>query len=59
MLVVETSAMGDEICERSMLLLTLLKLWLRARVSMGLGSFGTSVRFMRLVMARARDILAD
>jgi len=57
--VVETRAMGDEICERSMLLLTLLKLWLRARVSMGLGSFGTSVRFMRLVMARARDILAD
>ena len=57
MLVVETRAIGDEIWERSMLLLTLLKLWLRARVSMD--SFGTSVRLMRLVIARARDILAD
>jgi hypothetical protein len=57
MLVVDTKATGREIFERSKLLFGVLTLWLR--VGDTVDSFGSSVRFMRLVMARARDILMD
>jgi len=57
MLVVDTRAIGREILERSKLLLAILTLWLR--VGDTVESFGSSVRLMRLVMARARDILMD
>lgn len=55
MLVVDTRATGREILLRSMVE-TFLTLWLRVG---DVGSFGSSVRFMRFVMARARDILKD
>jgi hypothetical protein len=53
MLVVDTRANGKDILERSIFL----TLWLR--VGDTVGSFGTSVRLMRFVMARASDILMD
>ena len=56
MLVVDTRAIGREIFVRSKLL-GVLTLWLR--VGDTGDSFGSSVRLMRLVMARARDILMD
>jgi hypothetical protein len=56
MLVVDTKANGREILERS-IGWRVLTLWLRAGDTVG--SFGTSVRLMRFVMARARDILMD
>lgn len=56
MLVVDTRAIGRDIFVRSKLL-GALTLWLR--VGDTGDSFGSSVRLMRLVMARARDILMD
>jgi len=56
MLVVDTRAIGRDIFVRSKLL-GVLTLWLR--VGDTGDSFGSSVRLMRLVMARARDILMD
>jgi hypothetical protein len=58
MFVVETRATGREILARSMLA-PFLTLWLRVGRVGEEGSFGSSVRFMRFVMARARDILMN
>jgi hypothetical protein len=55
MLVVDTRATGSEILARS-IVEPFLTLWLRVGE---VDSFGSSVRFMRFVMARARDILKD
>ena len=53
MLVVETKATGRDILARSICVVGFLTLWLRE----GGDDDGTSDRFMRLVIARARDIL--
>jgi hypothetical protein len=55
MLVVDTRAIGKDILARSNWALGFLTLWLRV----GGDVDGTSDRLMRLVIARARDILMD
>ena len=59
MLVVEIKATGEEILERSICKPGLFTLWLRAGGDSVEEALGASGRLMRLVTARAIDILAE